>query len=63
MDENQSTTPTPSDHLEVPLKEPLPLPALNYVDIESVANAIVQSPNNHDRIHVEMGSFHSEKEK
>ena len=61
MEENQSTTPTPSDHLEVLLKEPLPSPALNDVDIESVANAIVQSPNNHDRLHVETSSVHPEK--
>ena len=59
MDKNHSTTPTP-DHLEVLLKEPLPSPALNDADIESVANAIVQSPN-HDRM-VETSSVHSEKE-
>ena len=64
MDENQSTTPTPSDHLEVLLKEPLSSPALNDDDIESVTNSLkqVQSPNHHDRLHVEENPVHPEKE-
>ena len=59
MDENQAT-PTPSEHLEVLLKEPLPSPALNDADIESVANDIVRAPN-HDRM-VETQALHAEKE-
>ena len=60
MEENQSTTPTPSEHLEVLLTEPLPSPALNDADIESVTNDIVRDPN-HGRM-VETQSVHSEKE-
>ena len=59
MDENQAT-PTPSEHLEVLLKEPLPSPALNDADIESVANDIVRAPN-HDRM-AETQSLHAETE-
>ena len=59
MDENQAT-PTPSEHLEVLLKEPLPSPALNDAEFQSVANDIVRDPN-HDRM-VETQVLHAEKE-
>ena len=64
MDENdQSTTLIPSDHLEVRLKEPLASPTLD--DIESVTNSLkqVQSPNHHDRLHVDENPVNPENEK
>ena len=63
MDKNdQSTTPIPSDHLEVLLKEPLPSPTLD--DIESVTSSLkqVQSPNHHDRLHVDENPVNPENE-
>ena len=63
MDKNdQSTTPIPSDHLKVLLKEPLPSPTLD--DIESVTDSLkqVQSPNHHDRLHVDENPVNPEKE-